>query len=116
MTRTDFLAENQTYLNESSLHVLEAVTDAQFDALVAATEATNNLEPGLDNSLVRTHETIEDFENSRQSHWTECRAAHRCEFAGYPAIHYRGVQMFRGQPRIHDLIVVDFGDFRVSLH
>lgn len=116
MTRSDFILENQDYLDEDSLSVLEIVTDEQFAALVAATEATSSADPGVDNDLVRTYESIEDFESSRQKHWTECKTAKQCEFAGFSAMHYEGVQMFKGQARIDNLIVVDFGDFRITLH
>lgn len=111
MTRTDYIASITKYVQPETVDFLSAITDAQFNRLVEATEMMGGSEPGIDNAMVKTHETLEDFDNSRRTHWAECRKAS----AGADYRHFEGVQMARGKTRIPDLVVVDLGDFRVAL-
>ena len=107
---TAYIDENRAYLG-NSLDVLETLTQAQFDKLESATRAMGNNDVGIDNALIKTHETLEDFENSRKSHWRECRK-HRIE---NDAVFYSDVQMLKGMSRISEMAVVDLGDFRIVL-
>ena len=110
---TNYLAENAPYLDEASRSIIETVTADQFAVLVAASDAQSNgcENPGIDNALVRSHETLEDFDHSRANHWRE--RGYRDELnIGVQALRFEDVQMIKGQPRV-TFVVVDFGDFRV---
>jgi hypothetical protein len=111
MARTDYIASIEKYVQPSTVDLLTSLTDEQFNRIVEATEMMGGSEPGIDNAMVKTHETLEDFDNSRRQHWAECRKA----TAGADYRHFEGVQMARGKARISDLVVVDLGDFRVAL-
>ena len=105
-----YITENRAYLGKD-IDLIESLTQAQFDKLSAVTELMGNSDLGIDNSLVKTFETIEDFENSRKTHWRECRHA---KIADGVAL-YSDVQMAKGLPRISEMAVVDLGDFRIVL-
>jgi CRISPR/Cas system CSM-associated protein Csm4 (group 5 of RAMP superfamily) len=111
MTRIEYINENKTYINQKSLGLLENIDEEQFQSLVSATENMGNSDVGIVNEAVRTQETIEDFENSRNNYWRECSKVTRRG----NAIFYEDVQMYKGQPRMAQLAVVDLGDFRVTL-
>ena len=108
-----YIAENTNYLDEGSRSILESLNDEQFAVLVAASDAQSDgcQEPGIDNGLVRTHETLEDFDKSRAAHWSQRGRREKCDINA-PAIRFEDVQMFKGQPR-HTFVVVDLGEFRV---
>lgn len=111
---TDYLAQAAHYIDEGSRSIVEALTDDQFALLVAATDeycGGSDNEPGIDSTLVRTHETIADFDASRAKHWNE-RGSREALEIGVDAVKFERVQMLKGQPR-HDFIVVDLGDYRV---
>lgn len=114
-TVAEYLAENARYLNESARAIIEGITDAQLELLMAATDELNSgcREPGIDNDLVRTHETFSDFDDSRAKHWNERGFREEVELAA-PAVKFEDVQMLKGKPRV-SFIVVDLGDFRVVL-
>lgn len=109
----DYLVEAAHYIDEGSRSIVEILTDDQFAILVAATDeySGGGTEPGIDSTLVRTHETIADFDASRAAHWSQrgCREELRLDA---PAVKFEDVQMVKGQPR-HTFIVVDLGDYRV---
>jgi len=108
----EYLTEAAHYIDEGSRSIVESLTDAQFAIIVAATDALNEgcNEPGIDNGLVRTYETIPDFDDSR-SKWNE-RGSRKELAIEAPAVKFDRVQMIKGQPRT-DFVVVDLGDFRV---
>lgn len=111
MTRIEYIEENKSYMNEKSASVLEVLTEEQFQMLVAATEKMGNSDVGIDNEITRTQETLEDWEDSRKKHWTECGKV----TITTGAIFYEGVQMFKGQRRISQIAVLDMGEFRLTL-
>jgi hypothetical protein len=111
MTRIEYINENESYLNEKSAYILDIISEEQFQILVAATVKMGNSDVGIDNEATRTQETIEDFEDSRKTHWRGCRKVTHAS----GAVFYEDVQMFKGQPRMAQLAVVDLGDFRVTL-
>lgn len=111
---TEFLNQAAHYIDKGSRSIIERLTDDQFAVLVAATDeycGGSDSEPGIDSTLLRTNETIADFDASRAEHWNErgCRE----ELAiGVDAVKFEQVQISKGQPR-HDFIVVDMGEYRV---
>ena len=115
MTVTEYLSENSAYIGFDNLGVIEGLTECQFAALCAATvELCGDPEPGLACALVRTAEQIEDFDSARDRHWSERGKREDISFAGHAAVKYTRAQNRRGETR-QDLIVVDFGDFRIVL-
>ena len=113
-TVTDFLTQAAHYIDEGSRSIVEVLTDDQFAILVAATDEYcdgRNSEPGIDSTLVRTHETIADFDASRAQHWNE-RGSREVLEIGAEAVKFERVQMLKGQPRV-SFIVVDLGEYRV---
>lgn len=110
---TEFLAQAAHYIDAGSRSIVEGLSEDQFAVLVAATDESSGggEEPGIDSTLVRTHETFADFDASRVNHWSQRGYREELDLAA-PAIKYESVQMFKGQPR-HSFIVVDFGEYRV---
>lgn len=110
---SEFLIEAAHYIDEGSRSIVECLTDDQFSVLVAATNewSGGGTEPGIDSTLVRTHETFADFDDSRSNYWSQRGYREELNLAA-PAIKFEDVQMFKGQPR-HTFIVVDLGEYRV---
>jgi hypothetical protein len=110
---TKFLEQAAHYIDKNSAAIVEKLTDEQFAFLVSATEdlTDGGNEPGIDSSLVRTHETLIDFDTSRSENWAE-RGARKDINVGVAAVKYEKVQVLKGQPRC-DFIVVDLGDYRI---
>lgn len=116
MTRiAAYLEQAAHYIDEGSRAIVESLTEGQFDILVAATEEASGggTEPGIDSTLVRTRETIADFDASRLGHWSERGDREEIDL-GAPAVKYERVQMNKGQPRV-SFVVVDLGDYRVAV-
>lgn len=116
---TDYLTENDQYLDENSAIVIEKLTDEQFNVLIAANDVFSGAypkgssNPGIDCNLVRTAETLDDFDDARTNHWQECALREEVNI-GVPAIKYERVQTHKGRQR-QNILIVDFGDFRVIL-
>lgn len=114
---SEFLAQASHYIDEGSAAVVEQLTDEQFAIIVAATDEISSAsekgasEPGIDSTLVRTNETLIDFDTSRAEYWAE-RGSRQDIDLGAPAVRYEHVQMLKGQPR-HHFIVIDLGEYRV---
>jgi len=116
---TDYLTENDEYLDKNSAIFIEELTDQQFNVLIAANDAFNGAypkgssNPGIDCKLVKTTETLAEFDDARTNHWQECALREEVHI-GVPAIKYERVQTHKGRQR-QNILVVDFGDFRVTL-
>lgn len=114
MTKTEYLADNRIYLRDQA-DLIEALSDEQFAALVAITEEMGNADPGIDNKLVKSHETLAAFDDSRLSHWSERGHRKQASAAGFAAVIYSDFQMRKGQSRRAAMAVVQFDGFIVSL-
>lgn len=109
------LQENADYMTEASAAALSVLTDEQFKALTAALEDMCGSDClGVDCGIVKTHETFEDFENSRTQFWSEQGTREDGEFYGVATVIYHRVQMAKGKPR-QTFAVADCGDFRILL-
>ena len=106
--------DNVDYIDNDSLSALEQLDVEVYPALVAACVEMGQADPGVDCKIATTHESLDDLENSRVNHWTECNSFDRLILAGLNAIAYYAVQIHRGEKR-HDLVVVDCGDLRAVL-
>jgi hypothetical protein len=111
-----FLAENAAYIDENSAVSLSSLDDAAWPALVAAVGELHPgaTEPGVDCYVAVTHETLDDFQSSRDNHWRVRGVRSDHVVAGYRAVKYGRFQLQRGDQR-RTQIVVDLGDIRVAL-
>ncbi|WP_321336541.1 hypothetical protein [Breoghania sp.] len=113
----EYLDENGRYMDRASRAVVRSLNDAQFSVLFDAfnilTASGSEVEPGIDCKLVRTAETLDDFDDARASQWHEKgnRIDYRPEI---PAVEYQQIQMQKGRPR-QNISVADLGAFRVVL-
>ena len=112
---TAYIEAATHYLDAADAAIIETLTDNQFAALVAACELQTGGgdEPGIDCGLVKTFETIADFDNSSKK-WAEYRGRETEDCAGAAAVKWERVQMQKGMTRT-DFTVVDLGEFRVVL-
>jgi hypothetical protein len=108
-----YIEENRSYLSDS-LVVLEQLTNAQFQVLKAVTEEMGNADVGIDNSPVKSHETLADFDFSRENHWAECGSREASEIEGHQVVFYNKFQPLKGQQR-RNIAVVQFDGFTVTL-
>lgn len=111
-----YLADNAKYADENSAINIEAMTDEQFNAAnEALTGLMWNEDLGIGCEVVKTHETIADFIETKNKHWTECRKSTECVVAGFPAVHFQNFQIHKGATRQSDMVVIDFGPHRIAL-
>lgn len=116
MDAATYITENASYLDEASNATLAKLTQQQFEALVEISEDVGHgPDIGINNTLVASSESLEDFENSRKTSWRECGKASSNEFGGFPTMVYEGVQLFKNQPRINLIAVIQFDGFTVTL-
>jgi hypothetical protein len=62
--------------------------------------------------LAETSETLDDFK-AAASGWAEGRLIDECEYGGFAALEFDGVQVAKGQPR-RAVTVIDFGNTRYA--
>ncbi len=102
---TEFLTANKW----ADANEVTQFNDAEWDAVVKAHEIA---EFGLfENSITKTHETIEDFKNSRAQYWTEKGSIEEIE----NGVIFQNFQMMKGKPRIRYMIVYNLGNARLVL-
>ena len=112
-----YLDQAAHYIDEGSRAIVEGLSENQFDIIVAATDeycGGTDSEPGIDSTLVRTNETVADFDASRANHWSE-RGSREDINIGAPAVKFEKVRLFKGQSR-RTFIVVDLGEYRVVVN
>ncbi len=104
------------YVDNSSAAAIEGLPSDAWDSLVEACDKIllAGREPGIDCSVTKTYETIEDFDKSRAQYWPEKGSRTEHNILGRRAVFYEGFQLQRGQPR-GDQVVIDLGDCRAVL-
>lgn len=101
MRKAAYIDAYRPYFDEAALIALESVSPAEFDVLVAACiELTGQRDPGIDCNLVKSSETMDDWDKS-EARWNERCASERHD----RFVIYRRVQMRAGQRRIAIAIV-----------
>lgn len=112
-----YIAANEQFIDENSAAALSSIPDAAWPAILRAADEINMgaTLPGIETTVVKTHETIADFDASRSVHWVERGSRAEFEFGGFRAVKYERFQLHRGAPR-QSQIVVDLGDFRIAMH
>jgi len=110
------LGQDAKYVGRNAAEALEGLPLAAWGALVEAVVDQNGAGsvPGIDCDVVKTHETLADFDSARVDAWSERGERAECSFAGFPARLYERFQTFKGQQR-RTVIVVDCGDARAAL-
>lgn len=114
---TEYLAANESYLDENSAAAISTLPDGTWSAILEALDelSCGARDPGIDCKVAITHETLDDFDAARTSRWSERGSRSEHEFQGLRALKFERFQLFRGQPR-RDSVVVDLGDRRVALY
>ncbi|MEC9266689.1 MAG: hypothetical protein VX464_11570 [Pseudomonadota bacterium] len=112
---SEVYGEDAIYVDDDSAAAIEGMPAAAWTALREACEdLTGGEDPGVDCRVSRTTETLDDFDASRSSYWSERGSRAVCEFDGRKALRFDCIQMRRGEQR-HDCIVIDLGDCRAVL-
>jgi hypothetical protein len=110
MTKQELISENEKHMTNESLAAITSAPEAAWETIVAAAAAIDAEDIGIDCEAATTHETMEDFDNSRMNHWSERGK----RVAGSGFVVYENIQITKGQRR-QRLAVIDCGDFRLCL-
>jgi hypothetical protein len=110
MTKQELISENEKHMTNESLAAITSAPESAWAAIIAAAASIEAEDIGIDCEAATTHETLEDFDNSRVSAWAE--RGKRTQGEGF--ITYENIQIAKGQRR-QSLAVVDCGDFRIAL-
>ena len=101
------------YMDDGSLAALDVLDDSAWPLLCEASHIAGAGDPGIDTEIALTHETLDDFDGSRNG-WSERGERKEIEVGGVFGRVYTGIQIARGQRR-KNLIVLDFGNLRVTM-
>jgi hypothetical protein len=110
MDKAIYLSENSKYIDDDSLAAIEQIPADKWATVMAAAEAIDAADIGLDCTVAATRETLDDFEDSRAKHWAERGKCVRGD--GFSA--YSNIQIAKGRRR-QSLAVIDCGDIRIAL-
>ena len=108
------IGENAEYMDDDSLEALEALDDTAWPILCVAAKFIDSEEPGMDTEIALTHESLDDFDASRQSHWSEKGEREEIQIGDVVGRAYNSIQTRRGERRC-SLLVLDFGPRRVTM-
>ena len=111
--RTEIIGDDVNYMDDDSLTALESLDDSAWPVLVEAARLAGAGDPGIDNEIALTHETLAQFDDSRNA-WSERGARREIEVGGVAGREYKDIQIAKGQRR-QNLIVLDFGSQRVTM-
>ena len=112
-----YLDANAAWIDERSAAAISRVTDEQWPAVLAALDLHSGgaTAPGIDCRVVVTTETLADFDEARDNHWSERGRRTEQRIDGLDALRFERLQLFRGSTR-RDLTVLDLGTARLSLY
>ena len=111
--RTEIIGDDVNYMDDDSLTALESLDDSAWPVLVEAARLGGAGDPGIDNDIALTHETLAQFDDSRNA-WSERGEREEIEVSGTAGRVYENIQMHKGERRCN-LIVLDFGAQRVTM-
>ena len=116
MTVAEYLAENEKWLGERISANISQIADEKWPVVVAGCKIINAgaTDPGISCDVVLTHETISDFDSSRQAHWSERGVRSEIECDGHKAVLFENFQRSKGARRT-SILVIDIDDKRVVL-
>lgn len=101
------------YMDDGSLAALEVLDDSAWPVLVEACQMAGAGDVGIDNEIALTHETLADFDDSRNG-WSERGGREEIEVSGIAGRVFENIQVRKGERRCN-LIVLDFGAQRVTM-
>jgi len=110
--KLETIGDDANYMDDDSLAALESLDDSAWPVLVEAARIAGD--PGVDNEIALTHETLDDFDASRRNGWSERGERREIEVGGVAGRMYTGIQIARGQRR-QNLVVLDFGNQRLTM-
>lgn len=110
MTKQEHIEANAKYISDDSLAALEQAPESAWETIQAAADALDASDIGTDCEVAATHETMEDFENSRLTAWAERGK----RVAGEGFVIYENFQITKGARR-QSLAVIDCGEIRIAL-
>lgn len=111
MTKQDYIEANGTHISDDSLAAIEQIPENAWAAVQAAADLIDASNIGLDCEVAATHETIEDFQKSRNKHWAERGQTLTATLDGRA---WKNIQIAKGQRR-QSLAVIDCGEIRIAL-
>lgn len=111
--KTEIIGDDVDYMDAASLAALEVLDDAAWPVLVEACQMAGAGDPGIDNEIALTHETLAEFDASRNA-WSERGEREEIEVSGTAGRVYENIQVHKGARRCN-LIVLDFGAQRVTM-
>ena len=111
--RTEIIGDDANYMDDDSLTALESLDDSAWPVLVEAARLAGAGDPGIDNDIALTHETLAQFDDSRNA-WSERGEREEIEVSGMAGRVYENIQVHKGARRCN-LIVLDFGSQRVTM-
>jgi len=109
MKLKNYIEENEKFISEKSLSILRELSQDQFDILADAGKILDFEAIGLDCEIIKTQETLLDFEISSKD-WIEFKDFKTIK----NAVVFFGVQVKKGNQR-QNFIVVELVKFRVVL-
>lgn len=115
MKKQEHIEANAKYISDDSLAALEQIPEAAWQAVCEIADDEHGWqELGIECAVAATHETLEDFDNSRMNHWAERGKRSEVEFDNFVGRNYVGFQTTKGQRR-SQMLVIDCGDIRIAL-
>jgi len=110
MTKQQHIEANAKYISDESLAALDQAPESAWSAIQAAADAIDASDIGTDCEVAATAETMEDFDNSRMTCWTERGK----RVAGNGFVVYENIQIAKGERR-QNVAVIDCGEIRIAL-
>ena len=115
--KLETIGDDVNYMDDGSLAALESLDDSAWRILCKASHIAGAGDPGIDNEIALTHETLDNFDASRHG-WSERGERKKIEVGGVDGWHpgrvYTGIQIAQGQRR-KNLVVLDCGNQRVTM-
>lgn len=111
--KLETIGDDVNYMHDGSLAALESLDDSAWPLLCRASHIARAGDPGIGNEIALTHETLDDFDASRNG-WSKRGKRREIEVGGVAGRVYTGIQIAQGQRR-QNLIVLDFGNQRVTM-
>lgn len=111
--KLETIGDDANYMDDDSLAALEVLDDSAWRLLCKASHIAGAGDPGVDNEIALTHETLDNFDASRHG-WSERGERREIEVSGIAGRVYKNIQTHKGERRCN-LIVLDFGAQRVTM-
>lgn len=111
--KLETIGDDVNYMDDGSLAALEVLDDSAWPLLCTASHIAGAGDPGIDNEIALTHETLDNFDESWHA-WSERGERKEIEVGGVAGRVYTRIQIAR-RSRRKNLIVLDFGNQRLTM-